>query len=433
MIRLTHFFVSLALCSAPAIQSWAQKPDPQQLMRFMDRYREYNNAFARYQFSTSPATISNRSTYFWNAQLAAADASMMGRPNDALLYFPIVTAPPKSLPDPEHYRAADARQWIATQAPSYRIVMINEAHHVPQTRLLTLSLLKPLHDAGFRYLALEALVNNGKNPVAAGYPDMKTGEYTKEPIMADLVREALRLGYTLVPYETDDDEAMQIATRESGQARNLAAFLSKHPDAKLLLHAGYAHVAKTDAVTISGAHTMATELIAKTHVRVLSVDQTELTPVSKASQEAIDAQLRMAREFSVAGPVVFIQKNGGTPWSSKPGAYDANVLLPPSPGDVTRPDWMSLGGVRRKVYIDAIEACADQLPCLVTATPANEPREAIPADQFVVLIASEARSPLFLRDGVYHLRYTTKSGRLLFHRLLDVHDNPGGASVDHKP
>lgn len=430
MIQAVRGLVVLLALALPSVQAWAQKPDPIQLMRFMDRYREHNNAFSRYQFSTAPGTISNRSTYFWNAQLAAADASMMGRPNDALLYFPIVTPPPPSLPDSDHYRAVDVRDWIVAQAPRHRIVMVNEAHHVSQTRLLTISLLKPLYDAGYRYLAMEALVNNGKNPVPDGYPDMHTGEYTKEPVMADLVRQALRIGYTLVPYETGDTDINDVAARESGQARNLANFLAKHPDAKLLVHAGYAHVAKTDAVLIAGARTMATDLIASTHASVLSVDQTELVPQSNEAFAAIDAQRQLAKEFKVSAPVVFLRKDAGTPWSSKPGAYDASVLLPPSPEDVMRPDWLSLGGARHKIMIDAIEACADQLPCLVQATAANESRDAIPADQFVVVIASEARAPLFLRDGVYHVRYFNKSGRLLFHRLLDVHGDSVKATDD---
>lgn len=430
MNRLLHFVVPWVLCAFAAIPAMAQKPDPQQLMRFMERYREYHNAFERYQFSTSPSTISNRSTYFWNAQLAAMDASVMGRPNDALLYFPIVTPPPKSLPGVSHYRAVDARGWIVSQAAGYRVVMINEAHHLSQTRLLTLSLLKPLHDAGFRYLAMETLINNGKNPMPNGYPETGTGEYTKDPVMADLVREALRLGYTLVPYEADDEDVLQVASREYGQARNLAAFMAKHPDAKLLVHAGYAHIAKDDSVRISGARVMASQLIGLTHAKVLSVDQTELTPMSEASKDAINVQAHLAKEFSISGPVVFINRDDKTPWSSKPGAYDANVLLPPSQADVIRPDWLSLGGVRHKVTFDAIDACADQLPCLVQAYVMGESRDAIPADQFVVVIASEARTPLFLRDGTYRLRYTNKGNRLLFHRVLEVHDGHGVASPE---
>ncbi|MBW8824329.1 MAG: hypothetical protein JF567_08915 [Xanthomonadales bacterium] len=398
----------------------------------MTRYRELDSGFDRYQFTTSPSTLGERATNFWVAQLAAMDASFMGRPNDALLYFPIVTLPPKVLPDPEHYRTADARDWIIDQAKNHQIVMINEAHHLPQTRLLTISLLKPLHDAGFHYLALETLRNDGKNPMPSGYPETGTGEYTREPVMADLVREALRLGYTLVPYEASEAEFAQAAIREHAQAHNLATFLSAHPDARLLVHAGYAHIAKTDAVMISGANAMATDLIMATHARVLSVDQTELIPMSTASQAAVDAKSRLVRAFLASGPVVFLDRNNGTAWSSKPEAYDASVLLPPSPAEVLRPDWLSLGGIRRKVYVGA-DGCADRFPCLIQAIMIGQSPRAIAADQFVVLYPSEGRAPLFLRDGAYRLRYTTSQGQVVVERRIDVPHGLGELPPARKP
>lgn len=419
MIRLAHILAMWALWASPALLTAAQEPDPKQLIQLMARYREYRSAFDRYQFTTSPDVLGKPTTNFWIAQLAAMDASFMGRPNDALLYFPSVTLPPKSLPDPEHFKAVDAREWVIAKASNYGIVMINEAHHLPQTRLLTLSLLKPLRSAGFRYLALETLVNNGKNPIPAGYPEVDSGGYTNEPVMAELVREAIRLGYTLVPYEATDEEAAQVATRERAQARNLEKFLSNHPGAKLLVHAGYAHIAKTDAVTIAGARTMATYLTMDTNASVLSVDQTSLIPMSKASHDAIDTQSRLNKDFSVSAPVVLLGLKDEIAWSSKPKAYDATVLLPTSPADVIRPDWLSLGGIRRKVYL-GIGACANRFPCLVQAFMMGESSRAIAADQFVALLPSEALTPLFLRDGAYRLRYTTQHGQIVSERSIDV-------------
>ena len=432
MIRFARLLLLLAACIEFVPPVRAQNQDIEQLNRFMTRYRGLDSGFDRYQLTTSPSTLGNQATNFWIAQLAAMDASFMGRPNDALLYFPIVTLPPKVLPDPGHYRTENAREWIIGQAKNHRIVMINEAHHLPQTRLLTISLLKPLHDAGFHYLALETLENDGENPLPSGYPETETGAYTREPVMADLVREALRLGYTLVPYEAANAEFAQTATRELAQAHNLATFLSTHPDARLLVHAGYAHIAKTDAVTIAGARTMATDLIAATHARVLSVDQTELIPMSKASEDAINAKSHLVKAFSVSDAVVFLDRGTGAAWSSKPGAYDASVLLPPSPTEVLRPDWLSLAGIRRKVYVGA-DPCADRFPCLVQAIMIGQSSRAIAADQFVMLYPSEGRAPLFLRDGVYRLRYTNAQGQVLGERRIDVPHGLGDLPPARKP
>lgn len=424
MNRITWFSFLVLMLASPLAKPIPKVWGLEHLSRYMARYERHSTPFSKYQFSTSSASLDNPNANFWAAQMAATDSSFMGRPNDALRYFPIASQPPASIPEPSHYQATDARTWIAQQAPSYRVVMINEAHHIPQTRLLTLSLLQPLYDAGFRYLALETLENNGKPALPKGFPQEKSGGYTREPVMAELVREALRLGYTLVPYEAPAALTTNIPAREKAQARNLEAFLATHPDEKLLVHAGYAHIAKTDRVRISGTRVMATQLIEATHAKVLSIDQTELMPMSSSSHAAISAQASLAKAFSVEGPVVFLSRQDDAPWSSEPGAYDASVLLPPSPSDVIRPDWLGLDGMRRKVYVGA-NPCAGNFPCLVQAYVLGEPRDAIPADQFVFKVAADSRTPLFLRDGDYRLRYITAQEQVVLERRMDVPDRMG--------
>lgn len=425
--------LSLVLVMTPLLSSmaWQAEPIPGlgDLARFMKRYQKYTSDFSRYRYSTSHSALSDPDLNFWAAQLAATDASFMGRPNDALRYFPMASHPPESVPDPSDYYTADAVQWIIAQAAHHRVVMINEAHHIPQTRLLTLSLLKPLHDAGFHYLALETLENNGTPALPDGVVMEKSGGYTREPVMADLVREALRIGYTLVPYEAPHSVVRNVDAREETQARNLEAFLEKHPGEKLLIHAGYAHIAKTPAVKIGDARVMATRLISATRAKVLSIDQTELMPMSLSSQAAIAVQAELAKAFKVTGPVVFLSNKDKTAWSAVPGAYDAGILLPPSPRHVVRPDWLSLGGVRRKVFVDT-NGCAQQFPCLVQATRLGEPRDAVPADQFVFQVDADEHTPLFLRDGSYRLRYTTYQDQIVVDRRMDVPGHMGEIAPD---
>ena len=412
--------LAIGLCSLILVSPLlAQRNDPAALARFMQKYQSYNSSFARFRFTINPRQLADPNVNFWAGQLAATDASIMGRPNDALFYFPIASSAPRNLPDTANYDGENARQWIVAQAPRYRIVMINEAHHVPQTRLLTISLLKPLWDAGFHYLALEALNNNGSNPVASGFPDFNTGEYTKEPVMAELVREAMKIGYTLVPYEADDRDLSQANIRESTQAHNLQKFLAAHPDAKVLLHAGYSHTAKSDVIRISGASTMATDLIDATKVRVLSIDQIALTPLSFSSTGVIDAQAQLVKLFKASEPTVFINKANGDTWSEHPGAYDASILLPVSPTQTIRPDWLSLDGRRQKVGTDA-NPCGFHFPCLIQAFYAGDPDQAIPADQIAMMVQADTNTPLFLREGYYRLRYITEEDQKIIERQFIV-------------
>lgn len=420
LVTRARLFIAAALCCfmfAPV--ALAQKTDPAALNRFMQKYQSYKSSFARFRFTINPSQLADPGVNFWAGQLAAADASIMGRPNDALFYFPIASPAPGNLPDPAQYRGENARQWIVVHAPGHRIVMINEAHHATQTRLLTLSLLKPMWDAGFHYLALEALTNNGRNPVPSGFPDVNSGEYTREPVMAELVREAIRIGYTLVPYEADDRDLSHTEIRESTQARNLRNFLASHPDAKILLHAGYSHTAKSDVVRISGAPTMATVLIGATKASVLSIDQVSLTPLSFSSTGVIDAQAQLVKSFKASDPTVFIDKATGDAWSAHPGAYDASVLLPLSPRQAIRPDWLALDGRRFKVFMDA-NPCGYHFPCLIQAFYSGEPDHAIPADQVALMVPADTNTPLFLREGFYRLRYLTEGDQRFFEREFIV-------------
>ena len=61
------------------------------------------------------------------------------------------------------------------EAEKYQIVMINEAHHVPQHRVFTYRLLEDLWQKGYRYLALEALSENAEHGLDKGYVSEKTG------------------------------------------------------------------------------------------------------------------------------------------------------------------------------------------------------------------------------------------------------------------
>jgi hypothetical protein len=151
------------------------------------------------------------------------------------------------------YESRDAVDALLDLADRHQVIMINEAHHVPLHRAFTLRLLEGLYRRGFRYFAAETLSSRDDALAARGYPTLKTGSYIAEPVYADLVRTALRLRFTVVPYEfesatppskSDDPLAAQNACEE-GQAKNLKErILAKDPKAKIIVHAGYAHISK---------------------------------------------------------------------------------------------------------------------------------------------------------------------------------------------
>lgn len=384
------------------------------------RFGEEKTSFGQFRFLAGPDVQGNPALKGIAGQMLATTYSFLGRPNDAIREYPIHDrgkAPP-GLPDEAGFVAKPAVDWIVEQTDRYQVVMVNEAHHRPQTRLLTLALLSRLHRLGFTYFAAEAFDDQ---PLKAGYPTNDTGYYTREPVFAEIVREAHRLGYVLVPYEASEDEAdASQQARETGQAKHIAEVLARDPEARILVHAGYGHIGESAGSQPSDADPMALEFTRLTGLSVLSVDQTRLT------WEDGRAADRLAREFAIDSPSVLLDRKTGSAWSAFPGRFDVSVVLPAATGSALRPDWLGLGGTRRAVAV-GLTPCIGRLPCLVEARYAGEGDDAIPADQFVVLDDGEANTPLYLAPGRYRLRLLGNDGAPLAQRELAVAAAPGNA------
>ena len=414
-VAIAILSVALAANAAPADRDAAKNP----VDDFFKAFNAQPDTFAEYRFLTSPAVQQDAQTRNMASQMVATHLSFLGRPVDALRAFPFRRAnePGSGLPTPSGWRATPASDWIAAQADDYRVVLVNEAHHAPQTRVLTIALLQRLREKGYTHLAVEALLNDGTDPMPGGYPVRKTGIYTREPVFAELLREARRLGYSLLPYEPNDKGQQTQQQRETGQASAIADLLAKEPRAKVLVHAGYAHIGEAQEGLPDDARPMAMELAKMSGLQLLTIDQT-----STRSYEAADIDTvgqRLAKQFAVAEPSVLVARDGENPWSNKPGLYDVSVLLPPAIGGSLRPDWLSLDGKRVAVAID-LAPCLGHLPCVAEARHAREGNDAIPADQFLMRDAADVATPLFLSPGTYRMRLTGSDGGTLVERTLQV-------------
>ena len=387
--------------------------------RFFQAFNAQPDTFAEYRFLTSPAVQQDAQTRNMASQMVATHLSFLGRPVDALRAFPFrgVDEPNRDLPTPALWAATSAKDWIAAQADDCRVVLVNEAHHAPQTRVLTIALLQRLREKGYTHLAVEALLNDGTDPMPSGYPVRKTGIYTREPVFAELLREALRLGYRLVPYETPNNPGERQQDRETGQTRAIAAVLAKDPQSKVLVHAGYAHIGETQEGLPDDARPMAMELAKMSGLPLLTIDQTSTRSYEAADTDTVGQ--RLAKQFAVAEPSVLVAHDGENAWSNKPGLYDVSVLLPPATGRSLRPEWLSLDGKRVAVAID-LAPCLGHLPCVAEARHAREGDDAIPADQFLMLDAADVATPLFLSPGTYRMRLNGSDGGTLVERSLQV-------------
>jgi hypothetical protein len=325
------------------------------------------------------------------------------------------------------FTAKPALEAIPELAKKYQAVFFNEAHNVPMTRSLTVPLLAKLRQQGFNYFAAETLYQTDTKLQSRGYPIKNSGFYTEEPICAEMVRTALKLGFTVVAYEATSDATGD--AREKEQAENLyRAVFKKDPHAKLVLDAGYAHIQKSGKF-LDGV-SMAQYLHKLSGIDALTVEQTMLFP----HEDARDDHPYLAaviKQIDPQAPTVFVDPSG-RPWSLRAG-YDVSVFFPAQKLERGRPTWASLGGLR-KPYLVSGERCEHAYPCLVEAHYADEGMDAIPADVVamdpVPLGAAQQEhirfhqgapiSQLYLRPGKYTLTYTDQTTRLLFQQDVTI-------------
>ena len=310
-------------------------------------------------------------------------------------------------------RVADAAETIVAAADTADVIFINEAHHVPQTRLLTLALLGPLRAKGFTHLAAETLSPFDSSLNARDYPVRATGYYSNEPLFGELLREARRLGYVLVPYEAVGSGSQD--ARETGQATNLRDRIFRdRPDARVLVHAGYAHI--NESGVLAGAKPMAVRFREITGIDPLTVDQTTMYEHSTRTREH-PAYGRVVDKAARPTPFVLTDAAGRV-WTNKPGTHDVTVFLPRTQFRSGRPDWFWRSG-DRKPYVVRGAACSRGAMCLVTARLAAESADAVPRDAVLIAPNDDERT-LALPTGRYVITVRDVTGITLTERTGDV-------------
>ena len=335
-----------------------------------------------------------------------------------------------------NWKPRPALEAIAELAKGRKAVFFNEAHNVPLTRTLTVELLQKLREDGYTHFAAETLYSTDKELQQRGYPIEGSGFYTVEPICAEMVRSAIKLGFKVVAYETEQEGNGDV--REHAQARNLQdRVFRQDPDARLVVNAGYAHIQENGRYL--GGRSMAQHFRKLTGIDPLTIEQTMLLEHPPGTENHPYYRATVDK-LKPRQPIVF-EDRGGKPWSLKPKAYDVSVFFPVDEIREGRPTWADLDGLRRPYSVNGT-FCQGQFPCLVEARYAEEGKDAIPADRLVLdpLGGSdnpddrlfhnfvEVRGLLYLRPGRYRLVSLSAEGRVISRREATISEAKGNRS-----
>lgn len=173
-----------------------------------------------------------------------------------------------------------AMDGLIAKARLTNVVMINENHFYPAHRSFIIDLLPKLRTEGYTHLALEALGASADSLLNQpnGFPNLKTGFYSREQTFGNLLREAKALGYQFVAYENED----RAKDRELGQAENLyRKTIGADKNAKVLVIAGVDHI--LEQPTASGKKWMAMRFKELYQIDPLTISQTHLNLYRKES------------------------------------------------------------------------------------------------------------------------------------------------------
>ncbi|MFC6996342.1 hypothetical protein [Rufibacter roseus] len=298
------------------------------------------------------------------------------------------------------YTPRNATEYILQQAPQEQILIINEAHHNPLHRTFTQSLLEDLHKQGYRYLGLEGLYQQDSLINQRKYPVQESGYYAKEPQFGNLIREAMRLGFTVFGYDAEGNGKV----REIGQARNIQKVLQRDPKAKIILHCGFDHI--NEGPSQAWEKAMAGRLKEFTGIDPFTIDQEAYT---ETSDNRFDQPFFQLSRLDY--PAVYVHKDTGKPFAGS-GQYrtvDAVVVHPRTTYVSGRPNWLWFGGKRKSYQIPPAKIKLG-FPCLVMAYKAGENELAVPMD-VVEFNSAQDIKPLVLPKGSYRVKLKDSTGK----------------------
>lgn len=290
-------------------------------------------------------------------------------------------------------QSVEAGAIVVGASMNAQVVMLTESPSKPVHRAFTYTLLDQLYQYGYRYLAMEIFDNkkaSGKVNEDAVY----------DPVAAELIRKAIRLGYTLVPYADTLKEKHTPSQTDSIQAINLFNIFKKDPAAKVIVQGNYASISEQPDGKYRPMAFMLKEL---SGIDPVTVEQTDLTEGSNFDYGRLFYKY-FTEDFIITEPsIILVNKRPVNPLEQ--AGYDIVMMHPPSVYKGGRPTWLSFNDERKEVAIPPTE----RQGFFVQAYYKDEFREdtaglaqVIPADQSYVT-GDNGYINLYLRPGQYKI------------------------------
>jgi hypothetical protein len=293
----------------------------------------------------------------------------------------------------KEYEPKDAIELITQQSNNFHFTSINEAHHSGLNRTFLKSLLLPLWNNGYRYLAIEALSKKDSLINKRGYPLTTSGYYFPEANLGNLAREAIEIGFTLIAYDEffhTADNSLNKSRREKAQAENIYhQTLKKDSVGKVIIYSGHDH-----QITEGGDKQMGGWLKKISKKDILTIDQNIMVDKASVKKEN-DYYHYVKANYPLEKSTIFIHKESKEALVDPIhfiGGIKMQVYHPPYSYINERPKWMLTD--KNQLYVLPQEIRDSFDSCLMEFRPIDETINSTPVDKFVINKTKKAILPL---------------------------------------
>lgn len=331
----------------------------------------------------------------WTSQMGATYYSISGNYKQGLVNWDKMFGRPKKISSADSLKLTkmtpvNAKDYILSRAANEKMIIINEAHHNASHRNFASSLLQGLYDKGYRYLGVETLRNDGSLHIG-NFATQDAGMYSQEPEFGNFIYQALKIGFKLFPYDTEEKNGKE---REIGEAQNIYDFMQKNKDGKYLIYCGYQHAYK--GIHRSWEKTMTGRLSDMASINPFTIDQTQFS--EKSDPKYNEPLIRIVNRKD---PVVLTDENQ-VPYNGEDKELytDVKIIHPVTEYVKGRPGWMLNGN--RKFY-KIPKSGISKFPVLIQAYRKGEfEKKGIPAD-IIELNSSKDSRFMILDKGKYDI------------------------------
>ena len=374
-----------------------------QLNFLRENKEKYFNSSLRIEYLEKLATLNSFFGNYKEAIITKKQAELFENPNISNSYV--------SLKGISKFNQLNLTEYIDDLSDSVKIIILNEGHHVPQNRLTTLKLIRKLKTKGFNYFAIEALSVQDSllNERKYALSNPESGYYINDPIFGDLIRQSLKIGYKLIPYEYMSTDFNK---REKGQAENIFERIFKlNPNAKILIHCGYSH-GLYENIDI---HTMGYYLKLMTGKKPIFFEQFQLTEPFDSLYERKDYS-HFHKYNTITEPTLFINSNKKL-WKNNFTDGDGAIFTPKTILKNGRPTWLLFDN--KKYYFPKYNSNNTSYPFLIQAFVEKEGEKSIPLDQIEIKNEIDNKA-LILYSGKYIIVALNKNGDEIFRYNIKI-------------